>query len=412
MSIQTLTTAPPDAPTAGAPVPAGQASDASRSIAVGTYTARLHTSLEAVKPLWLQCQANGTCSAHQLHAWVEGIVKRLVPDGAELLIVEVTDAGTGEFKMLVPLMRRSRLGHRVIEWLSCGVCDYSAPLLSDRNQWTPQAAEAAWAAVRSILPRADRIHITGIPRQVYGVANPLALLAVAQGSSLITSGLVLDGDPATLIKRHGRPSFVKTYYKDWRRLERHGTVDMIEANTPALIELVFGALVEMRLKRFRQLGRFDLLAQPAVVDFYRNAALQGLSDGSVRIFGLRVGEDWVSVQYMLVRQGTLHALLIGMDLEVVPNASPGLGLMGELMAWGLRQGFDYFDLSVGSQPYKEQFGAVSSVLAKIDETLTPLGKGVAAVASLRDRAELFVRSHPRLLKTAQGVVRGLRRSKG
>jgi CelD/BcsL family acetyltransferase involved in cellulose biosynthesis len=67
---------------------------------------------------------------------------------------------------------------------------------------------------------------------------------------------------------------------------------------------------------------------------------------------------------------------------------------------------------VGSQPYKEQFGAVSSVLAKIDETLTPLGKGVAAAASLRDRAELFVRSHPRLLKTAQGVVRGLRRSKG
>ncbi|PZV39565.1 GNAT family N-acetyltransferase [Mesorhizobium kowhaii] len=410
MSIQTLTPAP-DAPMAGAPVPSGRAIDASRSIAGGVYTARLHTSLEAVIPLWLQCQANGMCSAHQLYAWVEGIVKRLMPEGADLLVVEVADAGTGELKMLVPLMRRTRFGHRVIEWLSCGVCDYSAPLLADKSLWTPQAAEAAWAAVRSVLPRADRIHITGIPREIYGLANPLALLAVARESTLITSGLVLDGDPETLIKRKGRPSFVKTYYKDWRRLERHGKVDMVEANTPALIELVFAALVEMRLKRFRQLGRFDLLALPAVVDFYRNAALQGLSDGSVRIFGLRVGEDWVSVQYMLVRHGTLHALLIGMDLEVVPNASPGLGLMGELMVWGLRRGFGYFDLSVGSQPYKEQFGAESSVLVKIDETLTPLGKGVAAVASLRDRAELVVRSRPRLLKAVQGVTRRLRRLK-
>jgi len=411
VSIQTLTTAP-DTPMAGAPVPAGQAIHASRSTAGGAYTARLHTSLETVKPLWLECQANGVCTAHQLYAWAEGITRRLMPAGADLLVVEVADAGTGEFKMLVPLMRRSSFGHRVVEWLSCGVCDYSAPLLADASPWTRQGAEAAWAAIRSVLPPADRIHITGIPQQIRGVANPLALLSVARDSIQITSGLALEGDPETLIKRHGRPSFVKTYNKDWRRLERHGSVDLVDANTPALLARVFDALVEMRLKRFRQLGRFDLLAQPAVVDFYRNAALQGLSDGSVRVFGLRAGEDWVAAQYMLARQGTLHALLIGMDQEVVSNASPGIAIIGTLMSWGLRQGFDYFDLSVGSQPYKEQFGTESFVLAKIDETLTPLGRGVAAVASLRERAERFVRANPRLLKTAQGVMRRLRRSKG
>lgn len=407
MSIQAMTIEP----ATGAPTPGGQALGHGAGVAGGVYAARLHTSLETVMPLWLRCQAEGVCSAHQSYAWAEGIAKRLMPEGAELLVVEVTDAGTGELKMLMPLMRSSRFGYRVIEWLSCSVCDYSAPLLADSSPWTRQAAEAAWAAIRSVLPPADRIHITGIPREIYGVANPLAMLASAGDSSLITSGLVLAGDPETLIKRHGRPSFVKTFNKDWRRLERHGSVDLVEANTPALVELIFGALVEMRLRRFRQLGRFDLLAQPAVVDFYRNAALQGLSDGSVRVFGLRAGEDWVAGQYLLTRQGTLHALLIGIDQEVVVNASPGLAIIGRLMEWGLRQGFNYFDLSVGSQPYKEQFGAESSVLATLDETLTPLGKGVAAVAALRERVELFVRSNPRLSEVGQRLVRGLRRLK-
>ena len=44
-------------------------------------------------------------------------------------------------------------------------------------------------------------------------------------------------------------------------------------------------------------------------------------------------------------------------------------------------------------------------------SMTPLGKSVAAVASLRGRAELFVRSNPRLFETVQGVVRRLRRLK-
>ncbi|WP_258051618.1 GNAT family N-acetyltransferase [Mesorhizobium sp. INR15] len=397
-----------------APTAAGQPLGATDRAAVaggGAYTARLHTSLEAVQPLWLRCQANGVCTAYQCYAWVEGIAQRLMPKGAELLVVEVIDAATGELRMLVPLMRRSRFGHRVIEWLSCGVCDYSAPLLADATPWTSQAAEAAWAAIRSVLPRADRIQITGIPRQISGMDNPLALLAAARDSTQVTSGVVLDGDPETLLKRICKPSFLKNFNKDSRRLERHGTVDLVEANTPTLTELIFGTLVELRLKRFRELGRFDLLAQSAVADFYRNAAIQGLSDGSVRLFGLRVGDAWVAVQYMLARKNTVHTILIAIDQDVVSNAATGLVIIGKLMEWGCRQGFGYFDLSVGSQHYKENIGAGSSLLAKIEETLTPLGKGVFAISALRDRTEAMVRANPRLLQAGQGLVRGLRKLK-
>ncbi|MBZ9797581.1 GNAT family N-acetyltransferase [Mesorhizobium sp. ES1-4] len=393
-------------------LPDGQVPRPAAIAANDAYTAKLHTSLEAVRPLWLRLQAQGVCTGHQNYAWAEGIVARLLPENAELLVVEVGDAATGEPRMLVPLMRRRAFHHWVVEWLSCGVCDYSAPLLADASPWTPHSAQAAWAAVRSALPPADRVNIVGIPRQVHGVANPLALLAAARDSNQTSFGIAIDGDPETVLKRLCRPSFVKEFGKDWRRLERVGGVELVEAHAPAEVERIFGELVRMRLDRFRELGRFDLLTQEKIVDFYRNAAVQGLVDGSVRLFGLLVGEAMIAVQYLLVHQGTVHALLIAMDQSVVPNVSPGLVIMGRLIGWGREQGFGYFDLSVGNQSYKEHMGAKGSVLVELCHGLTMRGGVANAVIEFRRRAEAFVRSNPRLLKAVQGTMRGLRRLRG
>ncbi|MER8574696.1 GNAT family N-acetyltransferase [Mesorhizobium sp. M1338] len=390
----------------------GPVSPSAACAGAGTcYTARLHPSFEAVKPLWLQHQADGVCTAHQHYAWVDGIAARLMPKDADLLIVEVSDAATSAPILLLPLMRRRAFGHHVIEWLSCRVCDYSVPLLADARAWTRPGADAVWAAVRAVLPPADRIHITGIPRQIHGVANPLALLSVARDSIQFTSGLVLHGDPETLIRRICKPSFAKTFHKQCRAFERRVGLALVEADTPALTEELFDTLLELRLKRFRELGRFDLLTQTPVVDFYRHAAMQGLSDGSVRLFGLRVGEAWLASIYVLARKGTLHTLLLGIDQNAVANVSPGLTMMGKLMMWGRGQGFDYFDLSVGSQGYKEHIGAASSVLAEICEPMTVRGRAANAAILLRSRAEGMARSRPRLLKAVRSLMSRLRRLK-
>lgn len=380
--------------------------------ASGAYVARLHTSLEAVKPLWLRLEANGVCTGHQHFAWAEGIVARLMPDNPELVIVEVRDAVTGEAVMLLPLMRRRAFHHWVIEWLSRGVCDYAAPLLADATPWTKQSAEAAWAAARSVLPPVDRIHITGIPKQVGGIANPLALLSLARDSIHSCYGIALTGDAETVVKQVCRPSFVKALNKDLRRIERHGGLALVEADTPALVETMFGALVEMRLSRFRELGRFDLLAQEQVAGFYRDVALRGLADKSVRIFGLRAGNDMVALQYASVHKSTFHALMIAIDQSVVPNVSPGLCIMGKLMSWSRGEGFDYFDLSVGSQSYKEHMGAEKSVLSELCYGITLKGTTASNAIKYRNEAECYVRQNPGLLKFAQGTMRGLRRLRG
>ncbi|TPK93054.1 GNAT family N-acetyltransferase [Mesorhizobium sp. B2-4-12] len=385
-------------------------------VAAGTgtsarYTARLHTSLDSVKPLWLRLEANGLCTGHQAFAWVEGIARRLMPKSADLLVVEVNDAATGAPAMLLPLMRRRALGHHVIEWLSCGVCDYSAPLLADARPWTQQSAAAAWSAVRAVLPPADRIHVAGIPQRIHGVANPLALLSASRDSIQIASGLAMDGEPETLIKRICKSSYAKNFHKHCRRFEQMGKLDLVEAWTPDMVEKQFATLLELRLNRFRELGRFDLLTQAPVVAFYRDAALQGLSDGSVRLFGLRVGEAYLAVIYVLIMKHTLHALLLGIDQDAVANTPPGLTTIGKLMMWARARGLDYFDLSVGSQGYKQHIGASSAVLAELCEAMTLRGRGATAYIKLRGKTEVFVRSRPGLFKAVQGVMRRLRRLK-
>ncbi|BCG72018.1 acetyltransferase [Mesorhizobium sp. 113-1-2] len=379
--------------------------------AVAHYTARLHTSFDTVKPLWLRLEETGLCTGHQGFAWVEGIAKRLMPGNAELLVVEVNDAATGAPVMLLPLMRRRARGHTVIEWLSGGVCDYAAPLLADAKPWTRQSADDAWAAVCGVLPPTDRFHIAGIPKQIHGVDNPLALLSVVRDSIQIASGLTLDGEPQTLIKRICKPSFAKNFHKHCRRFGQLGKLDLVEAQTPDVVEEQFATLLELRLNRFRELGRFDLLTQAPVVEFYRNAALQGLSDGSVRLFGLRAGETYLAVIYVLIMKGTLHALLLGIDQDAVPNVSPGLTTIGKLMVWACEQGLGYFDLSVGSQGYKQHIGASSAVLAELCEAVTLKGRGSTAYIKLRGKTELFVRSKPGLYKAVQGVMRRFRRLK-
>lgn len=379
--------------------------------ATARFSARLHTSFDTVRLLWLLIEAHGLCTGHQRLAWVEGIARRLMPEGADLLVVEVSDADTGAPAMLLPLMRRRALGHYVIEWLSCGVCDYSAPLLADARPWTRQSADAAWAAVRAVLPPTDRFHFAGIPQQIRGVANPLALLSGARDSIQIASSLALHGEPETLIKRICKSSFAKNFHKHCRRFEQLGKLDLVEAGTAEMVEAHFATLLELRLNRFRELGRFDLLTQAPVVDFYRNAALQGLSDGSVRLFGLRAGETYLAVIYVVIMKGTLHALLLGIDQEAVPNVSPGLTTIGKLMMWARAQGLDCFDLSVGSQGYKQHIGASSSVLAELCEAVTLKGRGSTAYIKLRGKTELFVRSKPGLYKAVQGVMRRFRRLK-
>lgn len=356
------------------------------------FEARVHAGLSAAQAVWKRLEMQGKCTAFQHYDWVTMVVRHLAEPGDEVLVVEILDADIRQPVMALPLVRRRHLGWRVIEWLNFGVCDYAAPLLASGVVWSDADAAAAWTAARKALPTADLLRIDGLPREVFGVANPLVMLPRACLSAHTTCGFPIGGDAESVLERCCSLSFVRRYWRSRPRLERRGAVQFVEARTEAEVETIFSVMLEQRLTRFRRLGRYDLLSRPAVVAFYREAALQGLKGGPVRLHGLRVGEEWVGASYSVVDGGAYQGLIITIaDEPPWRHSSLGIHVHAQAIKWAAAMGLTYFDMSVGASAYKDESGGRREPLFAIDEALTLRGRvillGLRAYAAAEARME-------------------------
>jgi CelD/BcsL family acetyltransferase involved in cellulose biosynthesis len=369
----------------------------------------VHYDLEAAVDSW-RLGADWRSTPFQRLDWLTLVVDKLVaPHREQILIVELRRATDQRPIMLLPLIRYQKRGFRCIEMLSCGVCDYAAPLFSTNMRWTAEEAAAVWQAVRRVLPPADIIQIDGLPRFVQDVANPLTMLTHIGHSDHTTCGLEIDGDPATVLARCCSPSFVRRLGKTGRRLEKRGAVCFIEATTPAQVDEIWAVLREQRAARFAKLGRFDLLGQPNLSDFYRSAALQGLTGGPVRLLGLRVGDQWAGTYYGLLHGRAFQGLVVTMAGDSWRTCSPGLHVHAHVIRWARAQGLSYFDMSVGPRAYKDDIGGVRMPLLSIEEALSLRGHAVLAGFRGFRALRAALRAHPRLFDQLRKIRHKFRR---
>lgn len=361
------------------------------------FDVRVHTELASVGATWRVLEATGRCTPFQRLDWVTAIIRDLAePADADVFIVELIDKSDQGPVMLLPLLRTKWRGFCTITWLSCEVCDYAAPLLASNAHWSEADAASAWRTLCRTL-QADMIRFDRLPALIGGATNPLTLLKRRRPSALTTCGLAIDGDPKTVLERCCSRSFVRRLGKTGRRLERRGTLRFIEARTPAEIEMIFAALLEQRFARFRKLGRFDLLSRPDVSTFYRNAALEGLKGGSVRLLGLQCGDEWVGTYYGVQHGGAYQGLIVTMADERWKTCSPGLHVHAHVIKWARAQGLDYFDMSIGPLGYKDVIGGRRTQLYAIDEALSSRGRAyllvLNAVGFVKSCAQRFPQTY-------------------
>ncbi|RYC32178.1 GNAT family N-acetyltransferase [Lichenibacterium minor] len=375
------------------------------------FEARLHESLGPIAAAWRTLETAGAATAYQRLDWVRQILAHVADaERARPLLVEVLDRDTGRPAMIVPLALVRRRAHRVVTWFDLGLCDYAAPLLAEGQPLSPAEAVAAWAAVLAVLPHADLIHIRQVPARVGAHPNPIAALPGRRPMALSASGVAIDGDAETLLQRLCRSSTLRDLGKQRRRLERAGPVRFARAGTADEVEDIFAALVEQRRARFAALGRFDLLARPEIESFYRAAALDGLSSGPVKLFGLSVDGAWIAAAYGLVHGATFHGILLTTSMEDAwRNASPGLQIVADCLRWARAEGVTYFDFTVGDLPYKKDFGVETRALDEVVQPLTPVGRSVVAAMRVRAALETELRRHPAWAENLRRARRAVRK---
>jgi CelD/BcsL family acetyltransferase involved in cellulose biosynthesis len=375
------------------------------------YIARLHYGIDQIADLWRAFEVDGACTAFQTFIWASHIRDHVLgPAGATMFVVEILEPSNSRPVMLLPLVRRRRFAHSVIEWLDLGVSDYAAPILAPGLVLTPNEIHAIWTAAREVMPSADVIDISRIPPQIFGTANPLISLSGCRPMEMESFGVVLNGEPETLIERLCRKSTYRDFAKFRRRLERHGAVHFISAESPGEIDRVFDALLEQRRRRFRDLGRVDLLTKDEIAAFYRDAAHHGLEGGSVRVFGLTIDGQCIATAYGLIHREAFHLLIQTMDGdEQWRKCSPGLQVTAEVLKWSLTQGLSYFDFTIGMLSYKLDFGAVSNQLFEFCEAQSARGYTIVRFTRAITATKAWLRRHPHLFKPLRDLRRALRR---
>jgi len=371
------------------------------------FVANLHHSLDPILPIWRSLEIDGACTAFQQLAWAGLIRDYILPSAAaDFFVIEVTDALTKRTVMLLPLVRLQRRTHSIITGLDFGVSDYTAPLLAQGVLLSRDEAQAVWAAVNEVLPESDLIRLGCIPPEVFGSVNPLVSIATCRRMEMQAFGVGLDGDPETLLQRLCRQSTFRDFAKFRRRLERRGKISLVSPSTRDEVDSVFNALVDQRRHRFREIRRFDLLANDNFVAFYRAAAHQGLAGGPARIFGLTVDGQCVATAYGVVHRDAFHLLIQTMDGgDQWRNCSPGLQVTADVMKWSLLQGLKYFDFTIGMLPYKLEFGAAPSALFEICEARSVRGNMILYWGRATARVKAWLQQYPRVF----GAVRATRR---
>ncbi len=374
------------------------------------FAARCYLRLQDIEAKWKQLEADGLLTAYQRLDWIRGICDDLLARGTvQPIFVEVFDAASMDTVMILPLMMRRRFGARVIAWLDLDVCDYAAPVLRGNIVVTADLAQRCWDAARAALPPHDLLQIYQIPTSLAGGRNPLALLPEARRMVLTASGLDIHGDPKTFIARTCTKSGLKELNKFRRRIERRGEIRFFRASRETDLTSAFDCLLEQRKRRFQALGRFDLFDRDGIPAFYRNAALNGLSNGPAGLWCLSVNDEIIATSYCLVSHGIIYGLVLTTAGESWKKCSPGIVMVGELMQWASEHGFSYMDMTVGSLPYKINFGAKTKELYQLSVFRTSTGWVLLRSMDTIARLKTWLEGYPKAFLAVRGVRRAFRR---
>ncbi|WP_164901668.1 GNAT family N-acetyltransferase [Neorhizobium lilium] len=375
------------------------------------FIAQRHDRLETVEGTWRQFEAAGSTTAFQRFDWMKGIATYLSgPAKGRPFVVEVRDAFTGQSFLLLPLILIQKFGHRVIEYLSLGVCDISLPIVAPGHVFSEEEGTSLWQAIVAVLPKADLINIGRIPRVMGGTVNPLAMLPCVYPIAMEGFAVKLNGDPSTIVDRITNGQTRRILKTSKRRLEELGPVRLMVADTDADLGALLTVMISQRLERFRQLDRFDPLGVPHVQEFYKAAAFAGLKgENPARAFGLAVGDETIATAYGLVNGDTFHLIILSMADGIWRSCSPGTAIVAQLIRWAREERFTTMDFSIGELTYKKGFGGQASALYALERPFTVRGKAVIALRTRFDEFKRKLKSNRLLWTGLKSIISGLRR---
>ena len=345
------------------------------------YRVDIETEYWRVQSRWERLAKTGAATTLQRPCWLSAFYASIGRSpGIEPVLATVSDSLSGRDLMGLPLIRAKHGRLRTVEFADHGMTDYNAPILGSLVPRDYRDIREIWRAIRRALPNVDLVTFDRMPREIDCIANPLALLDGAHGSSVSGYALELPDDWDTWRNSLDR-RFRRELDGAWRsfNLEEEASFRFVDTSHEAR-ELLFG------LKRHQKSSVIDLsgpffLDQPSIRLFYEKLLMSGLSDGNVLLSTLTVGDEPIATLLGLVDGRTytlVHLATAGGRWKMY---SPGRLIIERTMQALHKDRYRRFDFTTGDYPYKRMFGATTVPL--VDAHIAVSWRGLPSIISTR-----------------------------
>jgi CelD/BcsL family acetyltransferase involved in cellulose biosynthesis len=322
--------------------------------------------------------ARSDATAFQHPVWLGALYDVLAPRrGAKKLVVTVRSED-GRLVLVLPLVRRRQGLLRLLEYADLGVNDYAAPVLDTAAAELVADGHVA-AQVRVALGSFDLLRIERVPD------SPELLTSLIGGATAARhrydTHLVDLAETVDAWHQRLDPKFVRHLERKYKRLRPKGERRLRSITDVEEIDAFMARMQTFRAARFADRRGTDLVQDPDCFDFYRSVARDSVTAGPARLDVLEVGGEPAAVALNLVERDRELFVLVGYDVERLRNYSLGLLIVDELVASAISRGAAHFDLTVGDEDYKSDFGARARPLFEVRVQRTLRGRaGVGARA--------------------------------
>ncbi|CTQ65703.1 GNAT family N-acetyltransferase [Roseibium alexandrii] len=311
-------------------------------------------------------------TAFQSPLWLHEFYHTLVPGhGAEPLIIKISSKGSDHPDAILPLVRETHFGIRIVQPADLGVADYNAIVGSEEKLTAlannPSVAEGILSAIQPyhlILFRKQRPCAFDVAKLLPG-ANRTPNTSC---SYEVDAGAGYDNWFTTSVSKNMR----KGLKRKTNGFEKtHGKLEFAELCDERSIVDAFQLMRELREARYEA----NLFSRPEVFEFYQNIAVKGQRHGIASTFVSKFEDRILSIDFG-VRHKSRFLFLLGAFYEEQDFQRYSLGLLGlnELIRREAEAGHTIFDFTIGDEPYKLSFGAEQIPLTNITVTSGPIGR--------------------------------------
>jgi CelD/BcsL family acetyltransferase involved in cellulose biosynthesis len=154
-----------------------------------------------------------------------------------------------------------------------------------------------------------------------------------------------------------------------RRAVRAGKelgVGFVRADSAAEVQEMFAALQRLHQRRWHKRGQAGVFASPVFTTFQRSLLDEYARTGRMWLVGLRQGDRWLAVRYLLRAGNRLYDYVSGVDTDTHTALAPGLLLHLLTIDACAATGIEVYDLMAGESDYKRHLAVEETGLPTLD----------------------------------------------